>query len=63
MTVLIIDDDEDDIVFFKDAVQELNTQYYCESAFTCEEALEKLRIMNELPRFIFLDNMLYGVDR
>lgn len=54
--ILIVDDDEDDIELFCDAVKELDGNIQCISASNGEEAIRKLSRENEpLPDYIFLD--------
>src|SRR5688572_11843036 len=54
--ILIVDDDEDDIELFCDAVKDLDGDIRCISASNGEEALHKLSTENEpLPDYIFLD--------
>ncbi len=60
MTLLIVDDDSDDRMFFRDAVKEINPGYELLEACDGEEALNLLRKAVKLPDFIFLDlNMPY----
>lgn len=58
----MIDDDEEDIDFFKEVLEESLKEYHCVSAFTCEKGLLKLNDKEELPSHIFLDGMLYGMS-
>jgi CheY-like chemotaxis protein len=54
--IMIIDDDEDDVELFCDAVKEINHDVQCVSASNGEDALNKLTRENApLPDFIFLD--------
>lgn len=53
---MIVDDDEDDIELFCDAVKELDNGIECISASNGEDAIHKLRRENQpLPDYIFLD--------
>ncbi|TDH29206.1 response regulator [Segetibacter sp. 3557_3] len=53
---LIIDDDVDDQEIFAAAVEELDDDIRCITAFDCDEALDFLKKnMDELPDYIFLD--------
>ncbi|MGZ3899534.1 MAG: response regulator [Bacteroidia bacterium] len=54
-TLMIIDDDRDDIYFFLKAVKKLPEEFDCIAAENGVKALEKLNSENELPDFIFLD--------
>src|SRR5436305_15159844 len=54
-TLLIIDDDPDDIQFFCEAVAEINEAFHCFSAANGEEALQLLKAAIVEPDFIFLD--------
>lgn len=62
MWIMMIDDDEEDIDFFKEVLEESLKEYHCVSAFTCEKGLLKLNDKEELPSHIFLDGMLYGMS-
>lgn len=54
--IMIVDDDEDDIEIFCEAVKQLHKDNECVSASNGEDALHKLSRENErLPDFIFLD--------
>jgi CheY-like chemotaxis protein len=54
--VMVVDDDEDDRDFFREAVAELDPSMRCIQASGGEEALEILRSQAEvLPDYIFLD--------
>ena len=52
--VLLIDDDADDRMFFKDAVSEINPALVCELTSNGYEALNRLST-EPLPKMIFLD--------
>lgn len=55
-TIMIVDDDEDDIDFFNEAVRDIDPSLRCITAGDGEEALFQLRhIMNTLPNCVFLD--------
>ncbi len=55
-TVLIVDDDKDDLEFFCDAVQEVDENTQCIAVDGSLEALELLRQENSIvPDFIFMD--------
>ncbi|HSH65467.1 MAG TPA: response regulator [Bacteroidia bacterium] len=53
--VFLIDDDEDDRLFFVEAMQELNASVHCSLAENGKKALQKLKEMTELPDIIFMD--------
>ncbi|MBC7556664.1 MAG: response regulator [Chryseobacterium sp.] len=52
---MIIDDDEDDRFFFKEVVTKMPISDQIMEAKGCEEAIELLRTVEQLPHFIFLD--------
>ena len=54
-TLLIVDDDPDDIQLFCEAVAEINGTFPCISAGNGEEALQLLKATIVKPDFIFLD--------
>ena len=55
-TVMIVDDDEDDIELFCEALKEVDSNIDCISASSGEDALMKLNKENAiLPDYIFLD--------
>jgi len=53
--IFLIDDDEDDQLFFKDAIELINPSLQCDTATNGKIALEKLRATPSLPDIIFLD--------
>ncbi|HEX2683151.1 MAG TPA: response regulator [Ferruginibacter sp.] len=56
MLYFIVDDDQDDQELFIEALQELDDNCKCITAFNGKDALQKLRNgMTSLPDFIFLD--------
>ena len=56
ITILLVDDDEDDRKLFFEAVKEVDETIICISAGNCQEALLYLKNeANLLPDFIFLD--------
>ena len=62
--VLLVDDDADDRMFFKDAVSEIDPSVICELSTNGQEALSRLNF-EPLPKMIFLDlNMpiMNGLD-
>ncbi|PZX58225.1 response regulator receiver domain-containing protein [Algoriphagus ratkowskyi] len=53
--IFLIDDDEDDQLFFKDALELINPLLQCDTAGNGKIALEKLKNNDSLPDLIFLD--------
>ena len=53
--ILLIDDDEDDQLFFIDAIQSICPTLSCETALNGQIALDNLKINIALPDIIFLD--------
>jgi len=63
MTILLVDDDEDDRKLFIQATKEVDDSIICLSASDGTEALTYLRDdRNELPDFIFLDLRMPGLS-
>ncbi len=63
--IFLIDDDEDDHVFFKAALRAIQPALQCEIAVNGKTALHALRTNSSLPDIIFLDlNMpiMNGLD-
>jgi CheY-like chemotaxis protein len=52
--IILIDDDPDDQLFFKDAIQVVNPGMLCELASTCQQAFRQLEDPPK-PEFIFMD--------
>ena len=52
--IMIIDDDPDDQVFFRDALQTIQPDINCEMTSSCKEAFRQLETP-PLPDFIFMD--------
>src|ERR1700761_5549688 len=62
MTILLVDDDEDDRKLFVEAAGELDNTIRCFSAADGQEALSFLRDgRNEVPDYIFLDLRMPGL--
>jgi len=55
MTILIVDDDADDLQFFSDAIAEIDSNVSCITAYNGIEALQALEAANPRPDYIFLD--------
>ena len=55
MIILVVDDDIDDLLFFTDALVEIDPQIECVAAVNGIEALKKLGTMPVRPDYIFLD--------
>lgn len=51
----MVDDDEDDRLFFVEAIQEIAPSLTCSLAINGKKALQKLETLTELPDLIFLD--------
>lgn len=62
MTILNVDDDEEDIEIFCDAVREIDPSVICLVAKSAEEALKILNSDIDLPEYIFLDINMPKVD-
>ncbi len=52
--IILIDDDPDDQLFFRDAIQVIHPELLCEMASSCQEAFRQLE-EPPLPEFIFMD--------
>ena len=55
LTLLIVDDDNDDITLFCDAVHEIDKTHQCITASNGKEALQLLQHEGKKPDFIFMD--------
>jgi CheY-like chemotaxis protein len=53
-TLMLIDDDPDDQLFFRDAVHSIGNGHRCELASSCHEAIRQLEVPPP-PDFIFMD--------
>jgi CheY-like chemotaxis protein len=62
MTILNVDDDEEDIEIFCDAVREIDPSIVCLVAKSADEAMQILNGDIELPSYIFLDINMPKVD-
>ncbi|HXL57870.1 MAG TPA: response regulator [Chitinophagaceae bacterium] len=55
ITLLIVDDDPDDLWLFSEAVYEINKAYRCITASNGKEALQLLQNAIVKPHYIFMD--------
>jgi CheY-like chemotaxis protein len=62
MTILTVDDDEEDIEIFLEAVRDIDSSILCLVARSAEEALMILNSDMDLPHYIFLDINMPKVD-
>lgn len=62
MTILAVDDDDEDVEIFCDAIREIDPSIICLVARTGEEGLTILNSDIYLPDFIFLDINMPGID-
>jgi CheY-like chemotaxis protein len=62
MTILTVDDDEEDIEIFLEAVRDIDSSILCLVARSAEEALMILNSDMDLPQYIFLDINMPKVD-
>ena len=53
--ILIVDDDEDDQLVFKEALEIINPLLQCDTAINGKIALDKLNASTSLPDIIFID--------
>jgi CheY-like chemotaxis protein len=53
--ILLVDDDVDDHLFFKEAIELINPSLQCDTATNGQLALDKLKVSTSLPDIIFLD--------
>ncbi|HET6228288.1 MAG TPA: response regulator [Bacteroidia bacterium] len=54
-SLLLVDDDSDDLLLFNEALSEIKAQVSCDSATDGVEALKKLTSATSSPHLIFLD--------
>lgn len=62
MTILTVDDDEEDIEIFLEAVRDIDSSIVCVVARSAEEALMILNSDMDLPQYIFLDINMPKID-
>ncbi len=53
--IFLIDDDEDDQLMFKEVIASINPTLVCDTATNGKIALDKLKVITDLPDLIFLD--------
>jgi CheY-like chemotaxis protein len=53
--IFLIDDDEDDLLMFKEVIESINPTLHCETATNGKIALDNLKVSPSLPDIIFLD--------
>ncbi len=53
--IFLVDDDVDDQLFFKEAIELINPSLQCDTATNGKIALDKLKLSTSLPDLIFLD--------
>lgn len=53
--IFYCDDDEDDLIMFRDIIHNIDPQLACETIDDSESALDILKMSAELPDVIFLD--------
>ena len=61
-SVLVIDDDADDLLFFELALWQINPSCECITSTDPTEALQKLKLELLKPNFIFLDLNMPGMS-
>lgn len=54
-SVMIVDDDSDDRMVFKESITKVDAGIRCEQASNGQEALEKLKSASTLPDYVFVD--------
>src|SRR5687768_13149199 len=62
MTILNVDDDNEDIEIFCEAVRDIDPSILCLVAKSADEALQILHSEIELPSYIFLDINMPKID-
>jgi CheY-like chemotaxis protein len=62
MTILAVDDDDEDIEIFVEAMRDIDPSILCLIARSAEEALQILNADIDLPSYIFLDINMPKVD-
>lgn len=53
--IFLVDDDEDDRLFFMEAMQEIDASIQCSLAENGKKALQRLQTLDTLPDLIFMD--------
>ncbi len=62
MTILTVDDDDEDIEIFLEAIRDIDPSILCLVARSAEEALMILNSEIDLPEYIFLDINMPKID-
>ena len=62
MTIVIIDDDEEEIPFMKAAIEACHPEAHCLTFTSCEHAMSNLKSMVPPPDFVFLDVHMKKLD-
>jgi CheY-like chemotaxis protein len=62
MTILIVDDDPEDISLFCEAIHEIDSFFKCIAAKSGKEAIQMLSSLVKLPDYIFLDINMPGMN-
>ncbi len=62
MTILIIDDSEDDILLTQMVIRKMNRDIRVESALSGRQGIEMLRYRPDLPSLVLLDLKMPGMD-
>ena len=62
MTVFYVDDDQDDLDLFKEALQEINSAITLVTFNNCPDVIKELQKVSTLPNYIFLDINVTPVD-
>jgi CheY-like chemotaxis protein len=61
-TLLAVDDDQEDLEIFCEAIQEINPSITCLVAYNGREAISLLSKLTVLPKIIFLDHNMPQMD-
>lgn len=63
VTILVVDDDQDDINFFQEAINQIDINAACVIATNGDDAIEKLKTAPDFfPEYIFLDLVMPKMD-
>ena len=61
-TILVVDDDQDDVEIFCEAIQSISSSINCLMTYTGKAALSLLGQLKELPKIIFMDCNMPSMD-